>query len=195
MDLEYRVAQQFAANIEHTSEAASQLAPAIARAATTIVESLLQGGKALSCGNGGAASASQHFMSIMVHRFQRERPGLPAVALNSASATMTSLADRLSYEHVFSSQIAALGHPGDVLLAISPHGTSENMLRAVHSAHERQMKVIALSGHDGGTLATLLQEPDCEIRVPGQEDPRIQEVQLLVIHCLCDLIDAQLLGN
>jgi len=195
MDLEHRVAQQFAANIEHTTQAASTLGPAIARASTTIVEALLQGGKVLSCGNGGASSASQHFMAMMIHRFERERPGLPAIALSSSSSTMTSVADALSYEHIFSSQIAALGHPGDVLLAISASGNSANMLKAIDTAHERQMKIIALNGGDGGKLVDMLLEPDCEIRVPAQNPPRLQEVQLLTIHCLCDLIDAQLLGS
>jgi len=195
MDLEHRVAQQFAANIEHTSQAASTLGPAIARASTTVVEALLQGGKVLSCGNGGSSSASQHFMAMMIHRFERERPGLPAMALNSSSATMTSLAEALSCEYIFSSQIAALGHPGDVLLAISASGQSANIIKAVQAGHEQQMKVIALNGGDGGKLATMLQEPDCEIRVPGHNVPRVQEMHLLVIHCLCDLIDAQLLGS
>ncbi len=195
MDLEHRVAQQFAANIEHTSQAASTLGPAIAQASTAIVEALLQGGKVLSCGNGGSSAASQHFMAMMVHRFERERPGLPAIALNASSATMTSVADALSGEYIFSSQIAALGHPGDVLLAISASGDSANIVKAVRAAHEQQMKVIALNSGDGGKLAHNLQEPDCEIRVPGHNVSRVQEVQLLVIHCLCDLIDAQLLGS
>jgi len=195
MDLEHRVAQQFAANIEHTSQAASELGPAITRASGAIVESLLQGGKILSCGNGGSSSASQHFMAMMIHRFERERPGLPAVALSSSSSTMTSVADALNCEQIFSSQIAALGHPGDILLAISASGNSANILRAVEAAHERQMKIIALNGNGGGQLSSLLQEPDCEIRVPGHTIARIQEVQLLAIHCLCDLIDAQLLGS
>lgn len=195
MDLEHRVAQQFAANIEHTSQAASTLGGVIAHASATIVESLLQGGKVLSCGNGGSASVSQHFMAMMIHRFDRERPGLPAFALSSSSATLTSVADDLSCEDIFSSQVAALGHPGDVLLAISCTGDSLNIARAVEAAHERQMRVIALNGGEGGRLADSLQEQDQEIRVPGNITARTQEIQLLTIHCLCDLIDAQLLGN
>ena len=195
MDLEHRVAQQFAAHMEYISQAASELSPTIARASGIIVEALLHGGKVLSCGNGGSSSASQHFMAMMTHRFERDRPGLPTMALNASSATMSSVADALSWEQIFSSQVAALGHPGDILLAISARGHSANLLRAVETAHERQMRIIALSGNDGGPLADLLLEQDCEIRVPGDNVPRIQEVQLVIIHCLCDLIDAQLLGN
>lgn len=197
MDLEHRVAQQFAANIETTSLAASTLAGVITAASTSIVESLLQGGKVLSCGNGGSASASQHFMAKMIHRFERERPGLPALALSSSSSTLTSVADdlALSCEQIFSSQVSALGHPGDVLLAISCTGDSANIIRAVEAAHEQQMRVIALNGGNGGDLGVALQEHDVEIRVPGESIARTQEVQLLTIHCLCDLIDAQLLGG
>jgi D-sedoheptulose 7-phosphate isomerase len=195
MDLEHRIAQQFAANIEHASQAATELADPIARASREIVESLLQGGKILSCGNGGSASLAQHFMAMMIHRFDRERPGLPAVALSSSSATLTSVADDLDCEHIFSTQVAALGHPGDILLAISATGKSANVIHAVETARERQMAVIALNGGDGGSLSHMLGERDTEIRVNGDSVARIQEVQLLILHCLCDLIDAQLLGN
>lgn len=194
MDLEQRVAHQFASHIEAASDAGVRLAAPIARAAALIVQSLLSGGKVLSCGNGGSAAAAQHFMSKMVNRFERERPGLPAIAINAGFA-MTSVADGMGCEQVFSRQVAALAHPGDTLLAISCSGESPNILHALETAHERQMHVIALTGCDGGRLAVSLREHDVEIRVPHASVPRIQEVQLLVIHCLCDLIDAQLLGN
>ena len=194
MDLEQRITQQFADHIETITTAASLTAP-IARAASSIVESLLRGGKVISCGNGGSAAASQHFMAKMVHRFERERPGLPAVAISAGSSTMTSVADEISYDRVFSQQVSALAHPGDVLLAISCSGNSNNLLRAVEAAEERQMTVVALTGNDGGQLAGMLREQDVEIRVPTESVSRIQETQLLVIHCLCDLIDVQLLGS
>jgi len=195
MDLEDRIANQFAANIEATSTAATLLGEPVIQASTRIVETLLRGGKVISCGNGGSEAASQHFIAKMVNRFERERPGLPAIALSSATSTLTSVADELSFEHIFSKQLGALGHPGDVLLAISCSGNSANILRAVEAAEERQMTVIALTGCDGGQLSGMLREQDVEIRVPAEAIPRIQEVQLLVIHCLCDLIDAQLLGS
>jgi D-sedoheptulose 7-phosphate isomerase len=195
MDLEQRLNHQFATHMETVSEAATRLAPSLVRASRMMVDSLLQGGKALSCGNGGAAAASQHFVAKMVNRYERERPGLPAIALNGGSSTMTSVADELSYSQVFARQLGALGHPGDVLLAISATGQSENMALAAEAAIDRQMTIVALTGCDGGRLATKLREHDVEIRVPADNIARIQEVQLLAIHCLCDLIDTQLLGS
>ena len=195
MDLEQRLNQQFADHMETVSEAAMRLTAPIARASLMMVDSLLQGGKILSCGNGGAASASQHFVAKMVNRYERERPGLPAIALNSGGSTMTSVADELSYSQVFAKQLGALGQPGDVLLAISATGQSENIVLAVEAAIERQMSIVALTGCDGGRLTAKLREHDVEIRVPADNIARIQEVQLLAIHCLCDLIDTQLLGG
>lgn len=195
MDLEQRVAAQFTSHVEIVANVADFLARPIARASEVVVQSLLRGGKVISCGNGGSAAAAQHFMSKMVNRFERERPGLPAIAISSASSTMTSVADDMSYEHIFSQQISALAHPGDILLGISCTGESPNMTDALRAARERQMTVVALTGRDGGQLANSLREHDVEIRVPIDSISRIQEVQLLIIHCLCDLIDAQLLGT
>ncbi len=195
MNLEQHIYQQFAAHIETVSEAAMPLSAPLARASELMVNSLLQGAKIIACGNGGAASSAQHFVAKMINRYQRERPGLPALALNAASAAMTAVADDLGYSQVFAKQLNALGHPGDVLLAISPSGTSDNMLLAVEAAMERQMHIVALTGHDGGHLAGRLREQDVEIRVPADDIARIQEVHLLCIHCLCNLIDTQLLGS
>jgi len=195
MDLEHRVAEQFAANIEQTSAAASALPHAISLAATSVVESLLQGGKILCCGNGGSDAAAQHFAAKMINRFERQRPGLPAITLSTASSIMTSVASDHSYEHIFSKQVSTLGHPGDIMLVISSTGNSANLCQAVTAAEDRQMKVIALTGGDGGQIADMLQEQDTEIRVPASGTSRTQEIHLLVIHCLCDLIDVQLLGS
>jgi D-sedoheptulose 7-phosphate isomerase len=167
----------------------------IIAAAELIVARLVNGGKLLSCGNGGSAADAQHFSSEMINRFERERPGLPAIALTTDSSTLTSIANDYRFDQVFERQIHALGQPGDLLLAISTSGSSPNVIRAVLAAHERDMFVIALSGRDGGELATQLAEADVEIRVPSESTARIQEVHLLVIHCLCDLIDQQLLGQ
>ena len=131
----------------------------------------------------------------MLNRFERERPSLPALALTTDSSTITSIANDYSYEEVFSKQIRALGQDGDVLLAISTSGNSANVVQAIHAAHDRGMKVVALTGRDGGAMAPLLQPDDVEIRVPSSVTARVQEVHLLVIHCLCDLIDRQLFGS
>ena len=176
-------------------QASETLAPQIEKAAQLILQSLLNDGKILSCGNGGSAADAQHFSGELLGRFERERPGLPAVALTTDSSTLTAIANDYQYEDVFAKQVRALGQSGDVLLAISTSGNSENVLRAVTTAHSRGLKVVALIGRDGGTIAQSLTSGDVELRVPADRTCRIQEVHLLIIHCLCDLIDVGILGN
>ena len=160
-----------------------------------MLQSLLNDGKVLSCGNGGSAADAQHFSAELLGRFERERPGLPAVALTTDSSTLTAIANDYEYANVFAKQVRALGQAGDILLAISTSGNSENVLRAVTTAHSRGMKVVALTGRDGGTIAQSLNSDDVELRVPADRTCRVQEVHLLIIHCLCDLIDVGILGN
>ena len=160
-----------------------------------MVNCLLSGNKILSCGNGGSAGDAQHFSSELLNRFEQERPSLPALSLCTDNSTLTAISNDYSYDEVFSKQIRALGQPGDLLLAISTSGQSTNVLQAISTAHDKEMNVVALTGKDGGQLAELLGENDIEIRVPSDSTARIQEVHLLVIHCLCDLIDNQLFGN
>ena len=167
----------------------------ITGAAEYIVSRLMQGSKVLSCGNGGSAGDAQHFSSEMLNRFERERPGLPAIALTTDTSTLTSIANDYCYEEIFSKQIRALGHPGDILLAISTSGNSANVVSAMEAAREQDLGIIALTGKDGGAMRGLLAEADIEICVPSESTARIQEVHLLVIHCLCGLIDTQLLGS
>lgn len=192
MDPHARVTQQFHESIRTKQMALDQLAPYIIRAAETIARSLQSEGKVLSCGNGGSAADAQHFSSELLNRFEMERPGLPAVALTTDSSTLTSIANDYDYRDVFAKQTRALGQEGDVLLAISTSGTSANVTAAVSAAHERGMAVVALTGREGGDIAPLMTESDVEIRVPATVTARIQEVHLLVIHCLCDLIDQHL---
>lgn len=175
--------------------AADQLAPAIAEAAQRMVECFLADNKVLSCGNGGSAGDAQHFSSEMLNRFERERPGLPAMALTTDTSTLTSIANDYAYTEIFAKQIHALGQAGDILLAISTSGQSANVIRAIHAAQEKHMTVVALTGRDGGKIAAQLQAQDIEIRVPADRTARIQEVHLLVIHCLCDMIDHSLFGH
>ena len=184
-----RVKQHFTDSIQTKQQSLEPLAPVIARAAGFLSLTLDQGGKILSCGNGGSAGDAQHFSSEMLNRFEMERPGLPAVALTTDSSTLTSIANDYDYSQIFSKQVLALGNKGDVLLAISTSGNSGNVIKAVEAAHTRNMQVVALSGHDGGRLSGLLEDTDVEIRVPVNSTARVQEVHLLVIHCLCDLID------
>jgi len=192
MTPEQRVQAHFRASIEVKTRAAETLAPAIAAAAGVLAECLRAGGKVLCCGNGGSAADSQHFASELVNRFEMERPGLAAVALTTDTSTLTSIANDYAYAEVFAKQVRALGAKGDVLLAISTSGNSENVNRAVTAAHERGMRVLALSGRDGGAMGRLLSAGDVEVRVPAQSTARIQETHLLAIHCLCDLLDRAL---
>lgn len=195
MDAESLVSEHFAESVATKQAAATVLAPAIARAGQLMAQSLLDDGKILSCGNGGSAADAQHFSAEMLNRFEMERPGLPAIALTTDSSTLTSIANDYAYEEIFAKQISALGRGSDVLLAISTSGNSENVNRAIAAAHERALKVVALSGRDGGRMAGLLEDTDVEIRVPAERTARIQEVHLVVLHCLCDLIDRTILGE
>lgn len=190
-----RVKEIFNESIEVKSQCIEPLAPRIAAAAEIMANCLLDERKILSCGNGGSAADAQHFSAEMLNRFEMERPGLPAIALTTDSSTMTSIANDYQFSDIFSKQIRALGQPGDVLLAISTSGESPNINHAIEAAHDRDMHIIALTGREGGQLAELLVEGDIEIRVPSWSTARIQEVHITAIHCLCDLIDRQLLGQ
>lgn len=195
MDAENRVNEHFAESIAVKKLAAAQLGERIAAAGQLMSQALLNDGKILSCGNGGSAGDAQHFSAELLNRFEMERPGFPAVALTTDSSTITAIANDYSYEDIFAKQVRALGRENDILLAISTSGNSENVNRAIVAAHERGASVVGLSGRNGGRMAGLLQESDVEIRVPAERTARIQEVHLVVIHCLCDLIDTILLGT
>lgn len=192
--MEERVLAQFRESIA-LKQASESLAPSIVAAGQLMTRCLLNDGKILSCGNGGSASDAQHFSGEMLGRFEMERPGLPAVALTTDTSALTAIGNDYQYADIFARQIRALGQSDDVLLAISTSGNSENVLRAIRTAHERGMRVVALTGRDGGSIAQALTADDLEIRVPAQRTSRIQEVHILTIHCLCDLVDAELLGG
>ncbi|QKT03058.1 phosphoheptose isomerase [Ectothiorhodospiraceae bacterium 2226] len=195
MDLQARITRQFEDSIAAKQRALAALAAPLAAATRLLAECLRADGKILSCGNGGSAGDAQHFSSELLNRFERERPGLAAMALTTDTSTLTSIANDYHYREVFAKQVRALGRRGDVLLAISTSGNSENVLHAVAAAHEVGMRVVALSGRNGGALATALRDGDAEIRVPADSTARVQEVHLLCIHCLCDGIDAVLFGD
>ena len=195
MTLQARMRGHFADSIDTKREAASLLDAPLAAGVGVMVAALMSGGKILACGNGGSAGDAQHFAAELVGRFERERRGLAAISLATDTSILTAVANDYSYEQVFSKQVEALGNPGDVLLAISTSGNSGNVLAAIGAAHAREMRVIALTGKDGGRIGKLLRADDIEIRVPAERTARIQEVHLLAIHCLCDGIDFSLLGD
>lgn len=190
-----RIRHSFSESIQTKINSADTLLPTISLAAQKIVQCLLDGHKILTCGNGGSACDALHFSSEMLNRFKHERPSLPAIALTADVPTMTSIANDFHFNEIFAKQIRALGHTGDILLAISTSGNSANVLNAIRAAHDRHMQIVALTGYDGGKIPSILQEEDVEIRVPAFETARIQETHLLIIHSICDVIDYQLFGH
>ena len=193
--LEQRIQQQFFDSADLKYAAAEILSKPIAAAVSALVGCITGGGKVLTCGNGGSAGDAQHFAAEFVGRFERERPGLAAIALTTDTSILTAIGNDYSFEAIFSKQVQALGAPGDVLLAMTTSGNSANVLAAIEAAHEREMTVVALTGRGGGKMGNVLRETDVHICVPHERTARIQEVHILAIHCICDGVDAQLLGE
>ena len=195
MDIHQRIAQHFTDSAELKLKVKDELAQPINDAAQLFFDCVASDGKILCCGNGGSAADAQHFAAELLNRFEKERPGLAAVALTTDSSVLTSIANDYDFNQVFSKQVHALGLPRDSLLAISTSGNSANVVAAIHAAHARGMRVVALTGRDGGEMARLLNDRDVLICVNAKSTARIQEVHLLSLHCLCDVIDYLLLGE
>ena len=194
MDLVAHLRQHFDEGIELRSRMAQTLPVEIARAGEALAAALKSGRKALACGNGGSAADSQHFAAEIVGRFERERPGLPAIALTADTSGLTAIANDYGFERVFARQVEALGSSGDVLLAISTSGNSKNVVEAMKAAQARDLVVIALTGRDGGAMANLLRPRDFHLNVAHPRTMRVQEIHLLVIHCLCEVVDNVIYG-
>lgn len=184
----------FEDSIRAKQAAGAELPESISQATNLMLNALKNGNKILSCGNGGSAADAQHFAAEMVCRFERERPGMPAIALTTDTSALTAIANDYGYNKVFAKQVHSIGNEGDILLAISTSGNSESIVEAIRAAQEKKMHTIALTGRDGGEMANLLDINDIEIRVPSESTARIQEVHLLTIHCLCHQIDETLFG-
>ncbi|AVY94017.1 MULTISPECIES: phosphoheptose isomerase [Microvirgula] len=195
MELIERINEHFIESIAAKQAAMDVLPGVMAQAAERMVGCLMNEGKILACGNGGSAADAQHFAAEMVGRFEKERPGLAALSLATDSSALTAIGNDYDFERVFSKQVRALGHDGDLLLAISTSGNSLNVIEAIHAAHERQMDIIALTGRDGGQIADLMTADDILINVPVNRTARIQEVHITIIHALCDAVDYMLLGG
>lgn len=193
--LESRIEQHFIDSADLKYQAAPVLSKPIAQAISAIVASLTSGGKVLACGNGGSAADAQHFSAEFVGRFERERPELAAIALTTDTSILTAVGNDYAFDAVFARQVRALGQPGDVLLAITTSGNSSNILAAVEAAHARDMVVIGMTGRDGGKMGHMLRETDVHICVPHPRTARIQEVHILALHCICDGVDAVLMGD
>jgi D-sedoheptulose 7-phosphate isomerase len=193
-DVQNQISLAFQASIETKQQSEIALSESIELASNLLNQTLLSGNKVMSCGNGGSAADAQHFSSELLNRYDRDRPGLPGIALTTDSSTLTSIANDHDYRQIFSKQITALGQPGDLLLAISTCGQTENIVEAIRASNESDIAVIALTGKDGGLIQQELSINSVEIRVPSNVDARIEEVHLLIIHILCELLDLQLLG-
>lgn len=193
--LEQRIQQQFFDSADLKYAAAEILSKPIADAVSAVVGCITAGGKVMACGNGGSASDAQHFAAEFVGRFERERPGLAAIALTTDTSILTAIGNDYDFNSIYSKQVQALGAPGDVLVAITTSGNSANVLAAVQAARAKEMTVIALTGRGGGKLRELLTETDVHICVPHERTARIQEVHILALHCICDAVDLQLLGE
>ena len=192
MDIIELIHEYFSNSIQTKIESADTLPGLIAEAGNYMIQCLLSNNKILCCGNGGSASDSAHFSSELLNRYKGERPSLPAINLTADTATITAIANDYSYDEIFSKQVSSLGMDEDILLAITTSGNSKNIINAVEMAHSRNMRVIALTGKDGGALASKLNEHDLEIRVPSSVTSHIQETHIVIIHLLCDIIDRRL---
>jgi D-sedoheptulose 7-phosphate isomerase len=193
--LEQRIQQHFIDSADLKYQAAQSLSKPIAAAVQAVLACVTSGGKVLACGNGGSAADAQHFSAEFIGRFERERPELGAIALTTDSSILTAIANDYDFTRIFSKQVRGLGQAGDVLLAMSTSGNSANILAAIEAAHEREMTVVALTGRGGGKISNVLRETDVHVCVPHDRTARIQEVHLLVLHCICDGVDTQLLGE
>ncbi len=193
--MEQRVITLFHESIEAKMQAGEYLAPLISEASEILVHCLLNEGKILTAGNGVSAANAQILSANLCNRFERERPSLPAMTLGADFTTQTSIANDYSFNEIFAKQVRALGQPGDCLVLVTTSGNPSNLVQAVAAAHEREMNVIALSGSDGGNIASVLDAHDLELRAPVDERTRLHEIHLLSIFCLCDLIDQQLFGG
>ena len=191
--LQERVAAHFAESIKAKQQAAEVLVEPTAQAAELLLACLMNDGRVLICGNGGSAADAQHVAAEMTGRLEKERMELAAIALTTDTSALTAIGNDYGFEHIFSKQVRALGRAGDVLVGISTSGNSANVIEAIKAAHERDMRVIALTGRDGGKIAAMLQDSDILLNVPYPRTARIQENHILLIHAICDCIDTMLL--
>ncbi len=194
MSLQDRIINHFSDSIQTQQDAMTYLCELIEYASQRLVTTLLNDKKILACGNGRSATCAQLLSSAMLNQFERDRPSLPVIALTTDTATITAIANDYNFDDIFAKQLRALGQSGDILMVYTDGNNSANIAKAITTAHDKDISVIALTGNNGGMIAPLLRETDIEIRVPSSSNARIQEIHVLITHCLCDLIDHQLFG-
>jgi D-sedoheptulose 7-phosphate isomerase len=195
MSLQNRIINHFSGSIQTQQDTLTSLGELIEFASQRLVATLLNDKKIVTCGNGRSAAVAQLLSSAMLNQHERDRPSLPAIALTADMTTITAIANDYHFDDIFTKQLRALGQSGDILVAYSDGNNSANIAKAITTAHDKDITVIALTGNNGGMIAPLLHETDIEIRVPSHSSIYIQEVQVMITHCLCDLIDHQLFGG
>ena len=193
--LEQRIQQQFFESADLKYQSAEVLGRPIENAVTALVGGLTAGGRVLVAGLGASASLAQLVVTELVGGFERERPGLAALAIAADGAALAALPAVGGYDKVLARQVETLGQPGDLLLLIDSDGNHPALLAAASAAQGKDMTVIALTGRTGGALRDVLSETDVLVAVPHDRRVRVLETHLLVLHCLCDAIDLQLLGE
>jgi DnaA initiator-associating protein len=167
----------------------NQILPSIESATNHLIHMIENSGKLMSCGNGGSSGDAQHITSEFVNRFEIERKEMPAISLNSDTATMTSIGNDYGYEYIFSKQINAIGSEKDILMVFTTSGNSKNILEAINTAKKKNIKVLLVTGGDGGKAQSLIGSEDISIIIPSDRTSRIQEMTLIVIHSICECID------
>ncbi|HVT62727.1 MAG TPA: SIS domain-containing protein [Legionellaceae bacterium] len=195
VELNERIRTLFARDIEAKIALVDVITPTIVKAGQHLVDCLLNDGKIFICGHEGTTVNSLHFSAAMLHGFEVERPSLPVINLSGEASLLSALAHNDNADQVFARQIRALGQEKDVLIVLTATGQSKHLLQLITAAHDKHIDIIALTGHDGGLVATQLNSNDIEIRIPSQQFAHIQEMHLFILHCFCDLIDRSLFGT
>lgn len=195
MRLTEHLAKHFDEHLRTTERTLDALLGPLTQSIELCHQAVTQGGRVFACGNGGSAADAQHFVAELIGRFERERRPLAAISLSTDTSILTAVGNDYGFDEVFARQVAALGHPSDVLVGISTSGNSPNVLKAMKQAHQNGMRVIALTGRDGGQMARELQPTDVLLCVPDQRTMRIQEMHILLLHLICEGIDALILGE
>ena len=190
-----RIQQQFIDSADLQYQCAQNLGPVVESALGAILASVTGGGKVLTCGNGASVGLAQAFASAFIGRFERDRPELAALALGGDATIFTSVYNAFDARSVYARQVRALGQSGDVLLVVTSLSQAPEILGAIEAAHEREMTVVALCGARPGALGQALRDTDVLVAAPSERVPRIHEVHQVVLHCICDGVDVQLLGD
>lgn len=197
LNLSDAIRQNFEDSIQTRLMASDMLTDSIAAAATMITQACMGGKKVLACGTGQASLIAQQFCTTLLDCYQNPRPALPAIALGADACSNSAITHSNCHyaEQAFARSLSALGQYGDILLVVSFQGDDSGIVQTIQTAQERELRILALTGCDGGEAARMLRTQDIEIRVPSDHLPRIQETLCLVVQCLCEAIDRQLMGQ